>query len=88
MVAENVKFAPTTLTVGANSAVTITLDNRDTGVMHDIVFTDPGGTEIGSTPIITGPAQRSTTFNVGGPGRYTYKCSVHPRDMLGALTVS
>ena len=88
VVARDLKFRPAAWAAPAGSSVTVTLDNQETGVIHDIVFFNPDAVRIGGTELLTGPATATVTFSVGAPGRYTFKCSVHPQDMLGLLTVS
>jgi plastocyanin len=66
----------------------VTLDNRDAGVAHDIVLYAPDGAEVASTSVFTGPGSETTSFTASSPGRYAFKCSVHPREMTGAITVS
>ena len=64
---------------------TITFDNQDDGVSHDIEFFSPDGSLIAASDIIVGPSTAVVTFTPGVPGTYAFKCSVHPRDMTGAL---
>jgi plastocyanin len=62
------------------------LDNRDAGVPHDIkVF--QGGTTIGQSPAVTGPATTEVRIGPLAPGSYQFMCTVHP-NMLGTLTVT
>ncbi|HEY8173881.1 MAG TPA: cupredoxin domain-containing protein, partial [Dehalococcoidia bacterium] len=82
-----VKFLGTGFTALAGSALTITLDNQDTGVAHDFVLFDPSGTKIGETEVANGPSVNSTTITLGGPGKYSFMCSVHPTQMKGSITV-
>jgi plastocyanin len=79
-------FSPTSGTISVGAPVTVTLDNQDAGVSHDLVFYDPSGTQIASTDIIQGPATATLAFTPAVPGTYAYNCTVHPRQMNGALT--
>src|SRR5581483_147615 len=88
VVAQDVKFSPSSLSAAAGAALTVTLDNRDAGVPHNIVFYAPGGGTLASSATITGPATATVAFTPPGAGSYTFKCSVHPQQMFGVLTVS
>ena len=83
----NTLFSPASLTAPAGATVTLTLDNQDEGVTHDIVIFDTSGGQIGATDLGTGPIVQTVTFAVGGPGNYSFKCSVHPQQMRGLLKV-
>lgn len=85
MVAEGAIFIPSALTA-APGAVTVTLDNRDTGVPHDLQFYGPANAPAGSTAVIVGPAVASVTLDVAA-GSYRFVCTVHPLQMRGVLTV-
>lgn len=82
----DLKFSPTSLRAQANAPITVTLDNQDTGVQHDIEFYSSGGGRVGGTDLVLGPAAISTTFTVDA-GTYPFKCSVHPQVMRGVLMV-
>lgn len=86
IVAKDIKFAPTTATVPAGASVTLTLDNQDATVSHDLQVFGPGGNIVAQTAIAVGPNTRSTTFTLGA-GSYPFRCSVHPREMTGVLVV-
>jgi plastocyanin len=66
--------------------VTVTFNNQDAGVTHDIVFFAPGGAQVAASDLFAGPGMRTLTFTPATPGTYAFKCSVHPREMTGALT--
>jgi mono/diheme cytochrome c family protein/plastocyanin len=82
-------FDPTTLEAKANTAFTLTFDNQDTGVPHNVVVQNPDGTPVsmGDITPFAGPAKKS--FAVPGlkAGSYKYLCQVHPTTMTGTLTV-
>ena len=86
IVAKDVLFQQVSLTAAAGP-LTVNFDNQDAGVVHNVHFFDAGGGSAGETDLISGPASSSVTFTVA-PGRYTYKCDVHPAVMRGVLTVS
>lgn len=84
--AKDVAFVPNALTVSAGGVVTITFENQDAGVAHDIVFFDPAGARIAGTEVATGPITQRTSFTAAAPGRYAFKCTVHPQQMYGTIT--
>jgi plastocyanin len=82
----NTKFSPTGGTIAVGGLVTVTFNNQDDGVSHDIVFYAPGGAQVAASDIFPGVASRIVTFTPSVAGSYSFKCSVHPRDMTGVLT--
>ena len=89
IVAQNLKFDKSTITATAGLDVTVTLDNRDAGVLHNIAFyTNRAATsKIFGGPIITGPATNTSTFPAPGAGNYFFRCDVHPDTMTGTFIV-
>ena len=83
----NTLFSPASLSAPVGATVTLTLDSQDEGVTHDIMIFDASGGQIGATDLGTGPIVQTVTFAVGGPGNYSFKCSVHPQQMRGLLKV-
>jgi plastocyanin len=79
IVIDNFRFAPSTLTVAAGTAVVWT--NRD-GTPHTIVSSD-GRRLFKSAPLDTNDAFR---FVFNEPGTYHYFCSLHPM-MQGTILV-
>lgn len=78
---------PNSLTAPAGALVNVTLDNQDDGLPHDITFFDAAGTRAAGTEIATGPSVSSTAFTPATTGSYSFKCTVHPFQMKGTLTV-
>jgi len=85
------KFDKTALTIDANKAVTLTVNNTDTGVQHSFFLykskadADANKSEIASTKVCTGPCKDTVELNLT-PGEYFFHCSVHPAQMTGTLT--
>ena len=68
-------------------AKVLNLDNQDAGVLHDIQVFTSAGAMLAATDAVAGPNTRSVTFTPPAAGSYPFKCSVHPRQMVGTLFV-
>ena len=84
VVAKDIAFNPTSLTIPADTATQITLDNQD-AAPHNIAIKDAGGTTVFKGEIVT---QTKVTYDVDAlpAGAYTFWCEVHP-NMTGTLSV-
>jgi plastocyanin len=90
LIAKNIAFNTSTITVPACSAVTVNFDNQDSGVPHNFaVYTNSGATTpIFKGEIITGPKTITYTFTAPcTPGDYWFRCDVHPTIMYGTFKV-
>jgi plastocyanin len=90
LVAQNIAFDKSTITVPAGVEVMINFDNKDNGVPHNFaVYTDASATKsIFVGPIITGPNSVTYTFMAPTtPGSYFFRCDVHPTVMTGTFVV-
>ena len=89
--AQNIKFSTDCLAAPANQDFTLTFDNKDAGVPHNVdIYDKQGGTHIGGgtpTDLLTGV--NSTTYKVSGlkAGTYFFQCDVHPTAMFGTFIV-
>jgi plastocyanin len=95
------KFETAAITLPPNQDVTLTFDNEDQGIPHNIHFFSDQTTGKGmtgcktgcetppevSTAVKAGIEKESFTFTTPGPGKYLYHCDVHPDTMKGTLTV-
>jgi plastocyanin len=91
IVAKSLAFNPTEVTVSGGGQVTITFDNQDAGIPHNIhVFKGKDATapSLFAGPLITGPAKQDYSFAAPPPGSYFFHCDVHPAQMMGTLTVT
>jgi len=83
IVAKDIKFVPTALSVKADTAFDILFDNQD-GAPHNIDISSSGGATVFKCEIVT-----STKVTYAIPalpaGTYGFICDVHP-DMKGTIT--
>jgi plastocyanin len=89
VVAKDLKFDKRSISASTGVSVTVTLDNQDAGVFHNISFyTNRNATQaIFTGELFPGPAARDFTFTApGSPGSYFFRCDAHP-DMNGSFTV-
>ena len=84
VVAKDIAFQPTSLTIPAATATAITFDNQD-AAPHNIAIKDASGAQVFKGEIVT---QTKVTYNVDAlpAGTYGFWCEVHP-NMTGILTV-
>jgi plastocyanin len=83
--AASIAFDPTEITLPSGTPLRIILDNRDSGVPHDIRVAN-GDQEIAVSPTVTGPAETEVRFGPLEPGTYQLTCTIHP-SMKATLTV-
>jgi plastocyanin len=89
IVAQNLAFDTSAITLPAGVSSTITFDNEDAGVQHDIaIYTDDSlSTNLFRGDLVTGPATKEYTIPALDAGTYYFHCDVHPT-MNGTVTVS
>ena len=75
------KFEPAAISVPAGTTVTWT--NAD-NFTHNVQFQDGGPS---TDAKVMEPGQQ-VTFTFETPGSYAYRCSFHPQDMQGTVTVT
>jgi hypothetical protein len=93
IVALNLLFDKRELTARTGGQIRVRLDNRDTGVEHNIAFyksstetTQPlASGSIGTK--YPGPGVDDTVFDVPAAGNYFFRCDVHPQTMTGTFRV-
>lgn len=94
IVAKNILFDKRSIAASPGVEVTVTFDNQDAGVLHNIDFyTDQSAAErLFTNPpkmeIFPGLGQRELKFTAPTiPGTYFFKCDVHPGTMTGGFSV-
>ena len=85
IVAKEIKFVPTALSVKADTAFDILFDNQD-GAPHNIDISSSGGTTVFKGEIVT-KATVDNAVPALAAGTYQFWCEVHP-NMTGTLTAS
>ena len=91
VVASQLKFDKPQIQASAGGDLTVTLDNQDAGVSHNISFypsarQTTAGDRIAGLDTFAGPAKMDLKFMVPAKaGRYFYRCDVHPDTMTGQL---
>ena len=87
LVAKDLQFNPTTLSVPAGAPFAIAFDNQDATIQHDVqIFDNPDrtGTPLFDGELVTGVGK--ATYDVGAldAGTYYFHCVVHPT-MIGTI---
>jgi plastocyanin len=83
VVAKDIAFQPTSLTIKADTPTEIVLDNQE-AVPHNFAVKDPAGAEVFKGEIVTS-AKVTNAVPALAAGSYTFWCEVHP-EMTGTLT--
>lgn len=84
------KFDKSSLTIDAGKAVTLTVNNTETGVQHSFALyktkadADANKSELASTKTCNGPCKNTVELNLAA-GEYFFHCAVHPTQMTGKL---
>ena len=93
--AAGIKFDKDTLIVPAETEVTVTFDNQDTGVPHDFTVweteaaatTNDTSAQLVKSNQITGGQEDTVTFDSNGAGELYFNCTIHPTSMFGDVEV-
>jgi hypothetical protein len=90
LVAQNQKWDKSTVSASADAPVTVIMDNRDPGVLHNVAFYTSRNLsqKIFGSELVAGPTQQTSNFLAPPvPGRYFFQCDVHTDTMTGAFVV-
>jgi hypothetical protein len=85
IVAEDIAWDRDCIEAVAEEPLTITVDNRDDGVNHNLHLTDAPGEP--STELEAGPVTQTLEVPPLPVGDYEYVCDIHP-NMVGTLQVA
>jgi len=87
--ADNIHFSAGCLAAPAGQPFTITFDNKDSGVPHNVaIYSDSSASKVlFRGQIVTGAT--TTTYHVPAlpAGTYYFRCDVHPTAMHGTFIV-
>jgi plastocyanin len=83
VVAKDLAFQPTTLTIKADTATEIVLDNQE-AAPHNIAIKDAAGATVFKGEIVSSKKVTNAVPALAA-GQYTFWCEVHP-NMTGTLT--
>lgn len=84
VVAKNNAFSPTTLTVEADKAFTLTLDNQDSAPHNVAIFKDSSAAESISIGEIVSSTKAEQQVPALSAGAYFFRCDVH-KEMTGEI---
>jgi plastocyanin len=89
VVAQGIAFQTDQIQLAAGKKSTLTFDNRDAGVQHNIaIFEDESlAKNLFRGDLVTGPDRVDYSIPALDPGTYYFHCDVHPT-MTGTVTVS
>jgi plastocyanin len=83
IVAEDLRFDLDRIVVPAGEEVTATIDNRDSGIGHNLSVALAGGET--KTEVEAGPVQQTLRFTAPEPGEYDFVCDPHVATMEGVV---
>jgi plastocyanin len=83
IVASDLRFDLDRIVVPAGEEVTATIDNRDTGIGHNLSVALPGGEA--ETEVQAGPVEQTLRFTAPEPGEYDFVCDPHVASMKGVV---
>ena len=69
--------------VPVGEEVTVTYENKDEGVVHNLNVTD---VDDAATDLEAGEVTQELTFTIDEPGTYDYVCDAHRAAMKGTIT--
>ena len=86
IVAKDIQFDLKELTFAAGAPISLTLDNQDPGIPHNVSIYE-GQTEIYKGELFQGEGKQTYEIPALKAGTYRFQCDVHPT-MAGTVTVT
>lgn len=88
LIAQDMAFDKSTITVPAGASVTINFDNKDNIGHNFALYTNSSATHAIFVGKIITASQTTYNFTAPGtPGNYFFRCDVHPTSMTGTFVV-
>jgi mono/diheme cytochrome c family protein/plastocyanin len=85
--ASGIAFTTPNVTAPADTPFTLTFDNQDASIPHDVDIKDAANATVFKTDVFPGVESRDYTVDGLAAGTYSFVCTVHP-NMTGTLTAS
>jgi plastocyanin len=87
LIAASLQWNTRSISATANQPVTVQMDNRDAGVLHNVsLYRDQARSQrVFVGELHTGPGIKVYTFTAPAPGNYFFVCDVHPDTMTGSF---
>lgn len=87
--AKAIRFSSDRLEARADVSTTITFQNDDAGVIHNIAIYNADGTLVDNarSPFEAGPKTQTLVVPALPAGSYVFKCDAHPTQMVGTFEV-
>jgi plastocyanin len=85
--AQGIQFSTKELQAPAGKAFSITFQNDDSGISHNVDILDANNTSIFKGAVFPGVASQTYQVPAIKTGTYSFVCDVHPNLMTGTLTV-
>ena len=85
--AQGIQFSTKQLQIPAGKAFTITFQNNDSGISHNVDILDANNASIFKGAIFPGVASQTYQVPALKAGTYGFICDVHPNIMTGTLAV-
>ena len=86
--AQGIQFSTNQLQAPAGQAFSITFENDDSGITHNVDIRDASNASIFKGAVFPGVASQTYQVPAMKAGTYRFICDVHPTIMTGTLTVS
>jgi plastocyanin len=83
IVAEDLRFDLARVVVPAGQEVTATIDNRDSGIGHNLSVELDG--DPAATAVQNGPVRQTLRFTIPEPGEHDFRCDPHAARMKGVI---
>ena len=87
IVAASIAFDRQELDVRAGGSFALLLQNRD-AIPHNLTIVGPDGAPVFVGEIFSGPGSRAYEVPALAPGRYPFRCDVHPLSMIGEVVAA